>query len=130
MSNEPVATPPPAVGEDKTVAILSYITIIGFIVAIVLNSSKKTALGAFHLRQVLGLIIAGFACGIAIMILSFILAFIPIVGAIVAMILYFGFWIGFLILLIMGFIGAIKGTMTPVPVVGAKFQEWFKGVFN
>ena len=50
-------TPPPAapVKEDSTVAILSYITIIGFIVAIILHGNKKTSLGSFHLRQALGL---------------------------------------------------------------------------
>lgn len=45
-------TPPPVAGttEDRTVAILAYITIIGFIIAIVMHSSKKTAIGTYHLR--------------------------------------------------------------------------------
>ena len=36
--------PPPvaAVSEDKTVAILSYLTLIGFIAAIIIHSNKKT----------------------------------------------------------------------------------------
>lgn len=57
MSTE---TPPPVSvpAEDRTVAILTYLTIIGFIIAIVIHSSKKTALGSFHLRQGLGLIAA------------------------------------------------------------------------
>ena len=49
----------PAVPEDKTVAILAYITLIGFIIAIVLHGQKKTALGAFHLRQMLGIFLTG-----------------------------------------------------------------------
>ena len=54
---------PPAVAEDRTVAILSYITIIGFIIAIVMHSSKKTAIGAYHLRQCLGLLLTGLPAG-------------------------------------------------------------------
>ncbi len=47
-------SPHRAPGEDKTVAIVAYLTLIGFIIAIILNGQKKTALGAFHLRQMLG----------------------------------------------------------------------------
>ena len=65
MTN-PAETPlppgtPPRTAEDRTVAILAYVTIIGFIIAIVMHGSKKTALGSFHLRQVLGLIVTGLA---------------------------------------------------------------------
>ncbi|HET7537816.1 MAG TPA: hypothetical protein VFJ90_15260, partial [Candidatus Didemnitutus sp.] len=58
-------TPPPAAAatEDKTVAILSYITLIGFIIALVMHGSNKTKLGAYHLRQTLGFVISGFAIG-------------------------------------------------------------------
>ena len=67
-------TPPPAAPakEDTTVAILTYITIIGFVIAIVMHSSKKTALGAFHLRQGLGLFITGLVIWLPCMILSMI----------------------------------------------------------
>ena len=43
MSN-PSDTPPPAPSakEDTTVALLAYITIIGFIIAIVMHGNKKT----------------------------------------------------------------------------------------
>ena len=37
----------------KLVAILSYITLIGWIVALILNQQKKTPLGSFHVRQAL-----------------------------------------------------------------------------
>jgi uncharacterized membrane protein len=102
--------PPPAANEDKTVAILSYITLIGFIAAIVMNSSKKTQLGAFHLRQMLGLFLTG------------LLAIIPIVGILVGLCL--------LVLWIMGLISAIKGEMKPVPLLGPLYQKWFGTAFN
>ena len=72
-------TPPPAAApanEDRTVAILTYITIIGFIIAIVMHSSKKTALGTFHLRQGLGLFITCVVCWIP----GMIIAFIPVIN--------------------------------------------------
>ena len=102
------AMPPAAsTAEDKTV---SYITLIGFIAAIVINSNKKTKLGAFHLRQMLGLYLTGFVC------------IIPILGWILA-IAIFVFWI-------MGLISAIKGEMKPVPLLGGLYQKWFGTAFD
>ena len=117
----PASAPAPA-GEDRTVAILSYITLIGFIVAIVIHSSKKTELGAFHLRQVLGLIVTGIGFGICAMVM----VFIPIIGwiAIVAG------WITMLVFVIMGFISAVTGQKKPVPLLGEKYQQWFANAFN
>lgn len=100
----------PVVTEDKTVAIVSYITIIGFIAGIVIHSSKKTQLGAFHLRQMLGIVI----CAIP--------SVIPIIGWLWALVV--------LVMWVMGLIGAINGQMKPVPILGAKFQSWFSGAFN
>ncbi|MCW5898303.1 MAG: hypothetical protein KIT10_03450 [Flavobacteriales bacterium] len=114
---EQQSAPVPA-GEDKTVAILAYITLIGFIVAIVLHSSKKTALGSFHLRQMLGIVILGMA--------SYVLIFIPILGWIAIMVL----GLINLIMWIMGLIAAINGELKPAPVFGPNFQKWFSGAFN
>jgi uncharacterized membrane protein len=118
-------TPPPAPAnpvetstEDKTVAIISYLTLIGFIVAIVLHGNKKTKLGAFHLRQVLGLLISGFALGIV--------AIIPFLGWIIA-------FVGSIFLCvcwIIGFIAAIGGKEKPFPLIGAFIQNKLGGVFN
>ena len=49
----------PQPDQSKLVAILSYITFIGWIIALVLNQSKKTELGSFHVRQALLIMIAG-----------------------------------------------------------------------
>ncbi len=43
----------------KVISILSYITLIGWLVAIVLHGSHKSNFSSFHLRQSLGLIITG-----------------------------------------------------------------------
>ncbi len=117
-------TPPPAAPatEDRTVAILSYLTIIGFIVALIMHSSKKTALGSFHLRQCLGMIVTAIALSIA----GMVLAFIPIIGWLAVLVA----WLGFLVLWVMGLIAAAGGEQKPVPVVGAHYQKWFAGAFT
>ncbi len=117
-------TPPPTVApvvEDRTVAILSYITIIGFIVAIVMHGSKKTQLGSYHLRQVLGLIVTGVGFGLCVIVL----AFIPFIGWLAIMV----GWLSLLVCVIMGLIAAASGQMKPVPVLGEHYQKWFTGAF-
>jgi len=122
--DSPVSPPPPAVpppsptGEDKTVAIVSYLTLIGFVVAVVLHSSKKTALGSYHLRQALGLMLAFFAIGFVCVI--------PILGWIVGFVGY----VALLVFWVLGFMAAINGEMKPLPLIGEHFQKWFAGAFS
>ncbi len=88
----------------KTIAIVSYITIIGWVIALVLNSSEKSSFASFHIRQALGLNL-----------LWMVLSIIPFFG-----------WIIGLALVVMGLLTAIGDRMVPVPVVGVYFQDWFK----
>ena len=118
----PAATPAAAASEDKTAAILSYITLIGFIAAIVINSNKKTKLGAFHLRQAMGIFLTIIAAGIG----QFVLVFIPILGWLAIL----GLWIAVIAMLVMGLISAIQGQMKPLPVLGAMYQKWFGTAFD
>lgn len=104
--------------EDRTVAILSYVTIIGFIVAIFLHQSRKTGLGAFHLRQVLGLVLTGVVGGVC--------AVVPILGWIV----WFVVVIGLFVLWLLGLISALRGEARPVPLLGEHYQRWFAGTFD
>lgn len=123
-------TPPPAPApvppastavstDDKTVAILSYITLIGFIVAVVMHGSKKTKLGTFHLRQALGLWITGIVCWIGLMV-------IPVIGWIALPFVMLGLFV----LVVIGFIAAASGQMKPVPLLGDKYQKWFANTFE
>jgi len=136
VKSAPLGTPSPASGtEDKTVAILSYCTLIGFIVAIVLHQQKKTKLGAFHLRQMLGFIVAGFVAGICLgiglTIVGFILALaIKFLAVVLVWIVWFAFFISTLVLWVMGLLAAIQGEMKPMPVVGPYFQKWFANTFE
>ncbi len=104
--------------QDRTVAILSYVTIIGFIAAIFLHQNRKTQLGAFHLRQVLGLVLTGVAGGVC--------AVVPILGWIV----WFVVVIGLFVLWLLGLISALRGDTRPVPLLGEHYQRWFAGTFD
>jgi uncharacterized membrane protein len=95
--------------EDKTVAILSYITIIGWIVALVLHGNNRTELGAFHLRQSLGLFLTGI-----------ILAWIPILGWILSIVIF--------AFIIVGLIYAVQGEKRTVPLLGDFYQNIFAGI--
>ncbi len=115
-------TPPPVnAGEDKIVAIVSYLTLIGFIVAVVIHMNKKTKLGAFHLRQMLGFILTS----IAVMICGIILAFIPVLRLCIPIL-----WLAMLVFWVLGLVAAINGQMKPMPVVGPLYQKWFGTTFE
>ena len=109
----------------KTVAILSYCTLIGFIIAMVMNADQKnkSELGVFHIRQALGLYITSFS----MMIASFILIFIPVLGWIIVMLINLCY-IGILIFWILGLIGAINSEKKLMPLVGAFYQNLLKGI--
>lgn len=102
--------------EGKTIAIIAYITIIGFVVALVMNSSKKHPLASYHIRQMLGLLITGLVVGMV--------GVIPILGRIINLVAVFFF----LYMCIMGLISAVKGREKPLPFLGEKYAEWFKNL--
>jgi len=120
---ETSAPPPPteqsaSTTEDKTVAVVSYLTLIGFIIAIVIHTNKKTKLGAFHLRQMLGLILTQICLSVILII--------PILGWIAFPLLM----IGIFVLWIMGLLAALKGELKPLPLLGAYYQQWFGNLFD
>lgn len=106
--------------KGKTVAIISYITIIGFIIALVLNNDKqnKSDLGVFHLRQALGIYLTGIVLSIA----QGIFLFIPFLGWLInlaitlSLIALFVFWI-------LGLIAAINAEKKAIPFVGKLYQD-------
>ncbi len=96
--------------DPKTKAIVAHITIIGWIIALVINNSEqKDEFTSYYIRQLLGIYLAGL-----------ILSFIPALGWIIALI-FFAFWL-------ISLIGSVQGEMKEVPWVGPYFQEWFKGL--
>ncbi len=99
----------------KTTAIVAHLWIIGFIIAIVMNGSKKEEFASFYIRQMLGLLILSIGFGVLFYIVS-----VPFVPYIVNVLM--------LILWVLSFIGAIQGEKKLTPVVGEQFQQWFKGI--
>jgi uncharacterized membrane protein len=118
----PAAPAASSATEDNTVALVCYLTFIGFIIAIVMHNGKKTKLGAYHLRQMLGLILTGIVCWP----LNMILAFIPILG----WACMFAIFVCLVVLWVMGLISAVNRQMKPVPVVGPLYQKWFGTAFD
>ena len=95
--------------DDKNIALIAHVTIIGWIVAFVMNNNTKSEFGSFYIRQMLGLMI----CGV-------VLTFIPFFGWILNL--------GVFVLWIMSLIGALNGEKKLTPVVGTYFQDWFKSL--
>lgn len=93
----------------KLVGVLSYVTPIGWIVAIILHNNNQSGFGAFHLRQSLGLFLT-----------SLVLGWIPVVGWLIG-ILVFAF-------LIVGLIYAIQEEQRTVPFVGDFYQQLLSGL--
>ncbi len=122
MSTETNPTPTPAASgmDGKTIAIISYFTWIGWIIAFVLYNSNKSQLAAYHLRQTLALMILS----ILVYIVQIMLLFIPFLGWAVAILL----WIGLVVLWVLGLLAAINSEEKPMPVIGPMAQDMFKGI--
>ena len=96
--------------DGKNVAIIAHITIIGWVIALVMNNGeKKSEFASFYIRQMLGL-------GIC----SLILSFIPVIGWIISLV--------FIVLWVMSLIGALGGDKKLTPILGQYFQDWFKSL--
>ncbi len=108
--------------QAQLVAILSYLTILGWIVALVLHKQSPTKLGGFHVRQALLLIVSALVVGI---LNNF--AFIPILGALQQIILSL-ITVAIVVFWIWGLVTAIQMKTEPLPVIGQWAQDWFKGL--
>lgn len=103
---------------SKTIGIIAYLTLIGWIIAFVMHNNNKTEYGAFHVRQGLGLMILY----IAVWIINFIIGSIgiPFLGYILVL--------AIVVLWVLGFIGAVQGEKKLIPGIGQMFQDVFKGI--
>jgi uncharacterized membrane protein len=103
------------VQEGKTIAIISYITVIGTLIAFIMNQNKQNYFASFHIRQAIGIFVLG-------LLVNFLQRYTD-----------FGWLdmllgIGVFILWIIGLIGAIQGEEKRVPLLGDQFQEWFRNI--
>lgn len=102
--------------DGKNIAIIAYITIIGLIIAYIMNNDKKDAFALYHIKQSTGLALTALALGM--------IGMIPILGWIINI-------LGVFVLLymwILGMMNAINGKESSVPILGEKYEEWFKNM--
>lgn len=99
--------------QGKQTAIVSYLTIIGTIIAIFMNNETKNSFASFHIRQALGIFLTFFLLGYP-------------VGYFDNWMVSASFWIFIFILWIYGFINCLNGEMKIVPFLGEVYQKVFK----
>jgi len=87
------------------VSVISYFTLIGWIVAMVIYDKHQSSMASFHLRQSLGLIITGA-----------LLSLIPLIGWLLTIGVIFAWFIGLY--------AAVQGKETKVPLLGNIYQEY------
>jgi len=94
--------------DGKNVATIAHFTLIGWIIALVMNNENKTEFGSFYIRQMLGLMLCS------------LVGIIPLIGWIL--------WLVVLVAWIMSLVRALGGKMQPTFLFGKQFQEWFKSL--
>ena len=138
MSDSPVSPTPSApadAAEDNTPAIIGYLFGIGLVIAAVMHSNKKTQLGAYHLRQALGILLIAIAGSVALAMVAFVVAFmagIPVIGwGLIEGVRLFSwiFRLALLVLTILGILAAVNRERKPLPVIGALCQKYFASLF-
>jgi uncharacterized membrane protein len=101
---------------NKTLSIISYITLIGWLVAFITGKEKADSLLKYHLKQALGLTIVSIILNITLTVIATIvpsLSFLSMVG------------LAIFVLWVMGIINAASGAQKPVPVIGKMFENKF-----
>lgn len=103
------------INKGKNIAIVSYLTIIGTIIAILMNNEDKSEFARFHIRQALGLFLTFFLLGYFI-------------GYFNSWMITSAFWVFIFVLWVYGFIGALNGEKKEMPIVGPFYQNTFKSL--
>ena len=103
------------IAEGKSIAIISYITIIGSLVAFFMNGEKKNEFASFHIRQALGLWLTFFGLGY-------------IIGGFDSWYVTIGWYLFFGALFFFGFTSALTGKSKPTPILGNFYQKIFAGL--
>lgn len=101
---------------NKTLSIISYITIIGWLIAFFQGKEKADNLLRYHLRQALGLAIVSIALNIVLRVIAHVVPSLSFLG--LAGFTLFIFWI-------IGMINAANGALKPIPVIGKMFEDKF-----
>jgi uncharacterized membrane protein len=95
---------------EKNMAFVSYLYLIGLLIAYLNNKERKNEIISFHIRQSLGLWLSFFSLGY-------------IIGNFDSWMITSSFWICFAVLIFYGISTALAGKKTPVPLVGKFYQN-------
>jgi uncharacterized membrane protein len=101
--------------EGKTMALVSYITIIGVFIAFFSNKDIRNPFTAFHTRQALGLWLLEMVLGFAI-------------SGFDNWTITYSFWLFFGILFFYGIFNAFIGKAQTIPLLGDFFQRIFSSI--
>jgi uncharacterized membrane protein len=103
------------VESGKSIAITSYILIVGVLIALSMNADAKNPFASFHIRQSLGLSLTFISLGL-------------VVSNFNDFMLTTAMWVFVSVLWGYGLVSAIKGETKPLPLLGALFQSAFKSI--
>ncbi|PYF70062.1 DUF4870 domain-containing protein [Pedobacter nutrimenti] len=101
---------------NKTLSIVSYVTLIGWLIAYFSGKEKADDLLKYHLKQALGLAIVSIIFSVALQVIASVVPALSFLGVFGLVILVF--WI-------LGMINAANGALKPVPILGKAFEHKF-----
>ncbi len=101
---------------NKTLSIVSYITIIGWLISYFSGKDQANGLLKYHLRQALALFIFSVAFNIIFYVISFMIPSLYFLG-------YIGY--AFWALIIIGIINASNEVEKPLPIIGKWAEKQF-----
>lgn len=104
--------------DNKTLSIVSYVTLIGWLVAFLVGKEKADDLLKFHLKQSFSLIILNFALTAIVQIVGRI---VPAVAGLLSLL-----YLVLVVFWVIGIINAIKGEKKPLPLIG----DWASKSFS
>ncbi|MBE9602325.1 DUF4870 domain-containing protein [Pedobacter sp. MC2016-24] len=102
--------------DNKTLSMLSYITLIGWLVAYLLGKDKADDLLKYHLKQSLGLAIVSIIFSLALNVIAYLVPSLHVLGLLG--------WV-IVVLWVMGIINAANMAKKPVPLIGKIFEDKF-----
>ena len=103
---------------NKTLAILSYVTLIGWLVSYFSSKEQapKNPLVSYHLKQGFGLFVVSILFSIALNIIAAVIPALSFLGIISLV---------FFVFIILGIINANNEQQKPIPVIGKMFENKF-----
>ena len=108
---------------SNIIATISYLTLIGWVAAAILNMEKRDPLVTFHLKQSLGL----FVLSSGLNLLSAIFSVVPFIGSLSGL-LYTVIGFATILFWLLGMFSAFTRSTTPFPFFGLQTQKALKNL--